>query len=227
MSTQEPEIGPTPEEKVKARAAEIPSSPPPPEKKGSLGGRILRHMFSPDTRTGRVVRPIVRGVGFFVGIFALGLLTTYLLLYQPMERKYRAASAMLAATQAQLESKQEELRQSALVLVGSETDRKTAATALQKTAARLALAQALNHVEETRIAVAAKDSAGAHLALTAAESGLRDLQPALLRLTSANPDNLTKVLDLTKGDLDRDAGLAEQDLRRLISELNLIDQALQ
>ena len=220
MSIQEPEIGPTAGEKVKARAAEIPASPPPPEKKGSLGGRILRHIFSPDTRTGRVMRPLVRGVGFFVGIFALGLLTTYLLLYQPMERKYRAAAA-------QLESKQEELRQSALVLVGSETDRKTAATALQKTAARLALAQALNHVEEARIAVAAKDSASAHLALTAAETGLRDLQPALLRLTTTNPDNLTKVLDLTKGDLDRDAGLAEQDLRRLISELNLIDQALQ
>jgi hypothetical protein len=227
MNTPE-EIESRPEEKIKARAAEIPSSPPAPEAtKGSLGGRILRHTFSPNTRTGRVMRPLVRGVGFFVGAFALGLLATYLLLYQPMERKYRAAAGMLAATQGQLESTQEELRKSALVLVGSESDRKSSATALEKTAARLALAQALNHVQETRIALAAKDSAAAHLALTAAEKGLRDLQPSMLRLASANPDNLTKVLDLTKGDLDRDAGLAEQDLRRLISELTLIDQALQ
>jgi hypothetical protein len=81
-------------------------------------------------------------------------------------------------------------------------------------------------VVETRLALEQKDSAAAHLALTQAEKQIKDQMPVLQKLASANPDNIAKVIDLAKSDLDRDATLAGQDLQRLSSELDLLDQAL-
>ncbi|MEJ5203364.1 MAG: hypothetical protein WHV66_14145, partial [Anaerolineales bacterium] len=40
-------------------------------------------LFSPETRMGRFLRPLVRWLAIIVGLFALGFLTAYLLLYRP------------------------------------------------------------------------------------------------------------------------------------------------
>ena len=217
----------TPDPKTPAKAAAIPASPPAPEKTGSLPGRAARHAFSPDTRTGRVLRPLIRTLGFIIGFFALGLLTCYILLYQPAERRARSTQTQLEAARQELDTKQEELRKAALALVGSEGDRKTASSALEKIQARLTLQQALTSVVETRLALAQKDNAAARLALTQAEKQISEQMPVLQKLAGANPDNIAKVIDLAKSDLDRDTNLASQDLQRLASELNLLDKALQ
>jgi hypothetical protein len=211
----------------KAKAAEIPASAPSPQKKGPLPGRAARHVFSPDTRTGRIVRPLVRTLGFITGFFALGLLTCYILLYQPAERKSRSAQAQLEQARQDLDSKQEELRKAAQSLVGSESVRQTTSSALEKIQARLALQQALTSVVETRLALAQKDNAAASLALNQAEAQIKAQMPVLQKLAAANPDNIAKVIDLARSDLNRDATLAGQDLQRLSSELTLLDKALQ
>jgi len=82
-------------------------------------------------------------------------------------------------------------------------------------------------VVETRLALAQKDNAAARLALTQAEKQISEQMPVLQKLAGANPDNIAKVIDLAKSDLDRDTNLASQDLQRLASELNLLDKALQ
>ena len=216
----------SPETKPAAKAAEIPSSPPAPVKTGSLPGRAARHIFSPNTRTGRIMRPLVRGLGFMVGFFALGLLSCYILLYQPAVRRYVAAEALLAMSRQELQDRQEELRKVALSLVGAESGRKDAATGLEKAQARLALQQARTGVVEARLGLAQKDGAAARLALTQVEKLLKEQMPALQQLAAADPTNIARVIDLAKSDLDRDANLANQDLQRLASELDLLDQAL-
>ena len=90
-------------------AGEIPEkeTPPPatpsaepqkPVKKPWLG-RLLYAMFSPNTRLGRFMRPVLRWTAAIVGLFGLGMLATYLLLYTPAAQQLAAARAALQSAQ--------------------------------------------------------------------------------------------------------------------------------
>lgn len=225
--TPQPASVPDPSLKEPVKAAEIPAAPPPPVKKGSLFGRFLGHLFSPNTRTGRVVRPIVRGLAVTVGFFALGLLAGYILLYQPLERRYRTALDQFQQAQQVQADQQDKLRLSAESLVSTEAQRKAASDALNKAQARLGLAQAQVQVVTARLALVQNDPAAAKDALNAVDSQVALLKPELLALGSPSTANLDTVLSLTRSDLDRDPHLADQDLQRLSSEFKLLDQGLQ
>jgi type II secretory pathway component PulM len=212
--------------KEPVKAAEIPAAPPPPEKKGSAFSRFLRHIFSPETRTGRFMRPLVRGLGLVVGLFALGLLSGYVLLYQPLERSYRAAATQLERDRQIQADQEEKLRKAADSLVGNESQRKQAQTDLAKVQTHLSLAQVQTQILTARLALAQNDSVAVKTAFSQVETGLKAVQPQLTDLGVTKLDSLNTVLSLAKGDLDRDPHLVDQDLQRLASEVQLIDQSL-
>ena len=212
--------------KPAAGAAAIPAMPLSTAKSGSLAGRTARHVFSPDTRAGRILRPLVRGLAVTVGFFALGLLACYLLLYQPAERRLLAAEARLGQANQDLQDRQEALRKAALSLAGAETDRQSVSGALEKLQARLALQQAQTGVAQARLGLALKDSAAASLALNGVETRLKEQMAVLTALAGADADKIGLVIGLARSDLNGDANLAQQDLQRLASELDLLDQAL-
>jgi hypothetical protein len=201
------------------KAAQIAAEAPPPPKKG-----FLQRLFDPTTRFGRGMRAFTRGLGLVVGLYALGLLTTYVLLYQPMERRHRAAQAELDQMSAAVETLRGDLKLSQSSLAGSEQQRQTAADELARAQARVDGLNARALALETRLALARKDDAAARLALGDLEQALKTLKPAL---NTTGGESLDKVLALVKSDLSRDARLADEDLQRLLSELELIDQALQ
>jgi hypothetical protein len=208
------------------KAAEIPAAPPPPEKKGSAFSRFLNHLFSPDTRTGRMMRPLTRGLGLVVGLFALGLLSGYVLLYQPLERSYRSAAGQLERDRQIQADQEEKLRKASDSLVGTENQRKQAASDLEKVQARMGLAQVQTQIVTARLALAQNDTVAVKTAFSQVETGLKAVQPQLTDLGVTKLDSLNTVLTLAKGDLERDAHLVDQDLQRLASEVQLIDQSL-
>ena len=201
------------------KAAQIAAEAPPPPKKG-----FLQRLFDPTTRFGRGMRTFTRGLGLVVGLYALGLLTTYVLLFQPLERRHRAAQAELAQMSAAVETLRGDLKLSQSSLAGAEQQRRTAADELARAQARADGLNARALALETRLALARKDDAAARLALSDLEQALKTLKPAL---DTAGGESLDKVLALVKSDLSRDARLADEDLQRLLSELELIDQSLQ
>jgi hypothetical protein len=201
------------------KAAQIAPEPPPPPKKG-----LFHRLFDPETRFGRGNRAFTRGLGLVVGLFALGLLTGYTLLYQPLEKRYRAGQVELTQANAALETLHADLKLAQSSLLGAEQERKTTSTALAKAQARLDVQRAKVKVVETRLALAQKDNPAARLALGDAEKIFILIKPAL---STDEAKSLDQVLALAKSDITRDSSLADQDLERLLSELELIDQGLQ
>jgi hypothetical protein len=200
------------------KAAQIGTQPPPPPKK-----TFLQRLFDPATRFGRGMRAFTRGLGLVVGLYALGLLTTYILLFQPLERRYRAAQAQLAQSSAALESLQADLKLAQTSLSGAEDQRKAAADALAKTQPQVDVQRANVAVLKARLALAQKDNTAVRLALNEAETVFTALKPAV---STASSQSLEQVLGLARSDLSRDARLADEDLQRLLSELELIQQSM-
>jgi hypothetical protein len=219
MSENLPESESVQTEPGPVKAAQIAAEAPQPPKKG-----FLHRLFNPETRLGRGMRTFTRGLGLVVGLFALGFLTTYVLLFQPLERRYRTAQTELAQTTAALETLQGDLKLSQNSLVGAEQERKTASAQLAKAQTRVDVQLAKVKAMETRLALAQKDNAAARLALGEVEKILTVLKPGL---KAASGESLDKVLALVKSDISRDATLADQDLQRLLSELELIYQGLE
>jgi hypothetical protein len=215
--SETPPAGDAPQTGASAvKAAQIAPEPPPPPKKG-----LFHRLYDPQTRFGRGNRAFTRGLGLVVGLFALGLLTGYTLLFQPLEKSYRAEQVQQAQANAALESLHADLKSAQSSLVDAEQERKTTAAELVKAQARLDVQRAMVKVVETRLALAQKDSAAARLALGEAEKIFLAMKPAL---SAEEAKSLDQVLALAKSDLPRGANLADQDLVRLISELELIDQ---
>lgn len=208
------------------KAVELPPTAPLPKPQGSPVGRFFRHIFSPNTRTGKIVRPVVRGLAAVVGFFALGLLAGYTLLYQPVEEKYRQAQSQLDTAELELEQKQGDLQEAALTFIGADAERKQAVAERDQLEGRLAVWQAISQVADVRLALARKDSAAAKLALSELETKLTAALPVWENLKAADQNAFKRLLELAKGDLARDAALADQDLERLVSELMLVEQTL-
>ncbi|MBN1372231.1 MAG: hypothetical protein JW987_09840 [Anaerolineaceae bacterium] len=211
-------------ESIHAKAAELPAEPIPA--KGSAVGRFFRHIFSPATRTGKIVRPILRGLAVTVGFFALGVLLTYLALYQPIEKRYQETKAGLEQAQADLKVKQQELDEAALTFIGAQAERNQAVDMRATLEGRLLVWQGLSKVSDVRLALAKKDTAAAKLALTELEKHLTASVPEWEKMGAAQATTFNQVLALVKDDISRNATLADQDLQRLVSELMLVEQTL-
>ncbi|MBI4928797.1 MAG: hypothetical protein HY835_13595, partial [Anaerolineae bacterium] len=85
---------------------------------------------------------------------------------------------------------------------------------------------ALYQVGEARVKLAGNDRSGARLALDEAEKGLTPLLPKFESLAGTKPETITQLFELARGDLERDARLAQQDMERLASELKLIVESV-
>jgi len=216
---------PTASDAVPVRAAELPAEPTP-AKKGSAFGRFFRHVFSPDTRTGKIVRPILRGLAVTVGFFALGVLLTYIVLFQPIDQRYRETRANLEQAQAELKAKQKELDEAALTFIGAESERNQAIELRDTLESRLLVWQGMSKVADVRLALAKKDTAAAKLALKEVETHLETALPEWEKLGAAQATTFDQLLALVNDDINRNTTLADQDLERLVSELMLIEQNL-
>lgn len=228
---EQPEKEQTPEQEAAAetesghaKAAELPAEPV--AAKGSAVGRFFRHIFSPTTRTGKIVRPILRGLAVTVGFFALGVLLTYLALYQPIEKRYQETKAGLEQAQADLKVKQQELDEAALTFIGTQAERNQAIDMRATLEGQLLVWQGLSKVSDVRLALAKKDTAAAKLALTELEKHLTTSVPEWEKMGAAQATTFNQVLALVKDDISRNATLADQDLQRLVSELMLVEQTL-
>ncbi len=195
------------------KAVQLEKTKPAP--KGSWLGRFFRHLLSAETRTGRIVRPVLRAVGFIVAFYALGVLTVYLLLYQPVRTEVRSLQETLARTTVELRDTQEKLQRTEKEVLDA-----------RKAEARAALLEGLYPVTLARLHVANRNISDARMSLNRAEDLLKQAYPVLEAQKLADPQTLSTLIELTRADLGRDARLAEQDLERLTSEILLIVEKL-
>ncbi len=210
----EPKPGP-------AKAATLSSEAPKPPKP-SLWARMLNK----ETRSGRAMRAAIRTLGFIVGFYALGFFTAYTLFFQPLNRSSQMLNAELVQLRSDLEQTQSELDKAALTFLGVEKQNQQLEADMQIAAAKMDVLSALVQVREARLKLALNDAAAARLALNQAEESLQKSLPLLVKQGVASSDTFTQLFELARTDLGRNMRLAEQDLERLTSELQLVSEGL-
>ena len=200
----------------------LPSVTPPDPEKPKFSQRVQRvlyALFSPETRTGRIMRPVLRWLAAVTGLFALGLVVGYLVLYQPVSQQKDAALDQLNQAQDQLRTSEASLKTMTAdrdavqkKLTQSETD-------LSKARAENDLLLVLVSVNNARVALVNKDGASAKTALDQAQVDLPRALPVLEKYDKAVADVLKSRLELASKELVIDPQAAQADLDKLQSDL--------
>ncbi len=181
--------------------------------------RMLHFMFSPETRLGRIMRPFLRWTAAIVGLFALGLLAGYLLLYQPTRQQLVTAVSQVGQQNAEIGRLQAESTGLQNSLVAADQRLQTAQDDLKKAQARNNLLVVIYDVANARTYLAQKNGAKVMDALLQAQAEMQAVQPYLVAAQKALADELNSRLDTVRTTLVRDAQLAQSDLDNLYSAL--------
>jgi DNA repair exonuclease SbcCD ATPase subunit len=214
---------------------EIPETTPEPapKKRPSWFRRTGYTLFSPETRTGRIMRPVLIYFGMLVVGFALGALVVYLWMYQPVVAQWTTARSALQNTQGELEQTQIDLEQNRQELNDSQSEVQTLQDANEILEQRLATAE--TRIRLLRVMYQAKTAQSA-LQNREPTPARRALQEARTELDAAMPSigsegdevaqSLTLRLDLAINGLTRDPTTARADLEILINNLILLERLL-
>lgn len=188
--------------------------------------RLLHALFSPETRLGRFMRPLLRTLALFVGAFALGLLAAYLLLYRPAGQELQAARAELAAAQQQLSGSQATLATSESSVAAMNSQVKRLEENVHNAQTRVHLLLLAKEVKSAQLSLAAKDGAAAQKSLESAGQELNAVLPALQELDASRAEGVKLRLDLATSELARDPQTAQKDLEILNADLAQLDETL-
>lgn len=186
----------------------------------------LYRLFSPETRLGRFMRPLLRLLALIVGLFALGLLAGYLLLYRPAAQALEAARADLQAVQQQLSDSEAQRTDLQSRLQSLQQDYEESQAALVEANARVQILKALPYLESARTAIAGNRTAAARTALESAQAEIDLLLPLV---QADNPDLATQIetrLKLVLSELAQEPRTADMDLRTLIDRLEKLEKEL-
>ncbi len=204
-----------------AGAAPQPAARPAPKKepRPNFVVRFLAWWFDPDTRRGRFNRSASLWVGGFVGVFALGMLSTYLLLYRPLQLDAQQTQTSLKTAQQQLATVQDDLSKARQDLSGAQTQVAGLTASVASLKANVDLLQALSDVNLARLDLATHDTAGARTALAGTGDTLKSLAAFLQSKDASTAQSIQSRLALVLSELPGNPDTAASDLKILADQL--------
>ena len=188
--------------------------------------RFLNFLLGRDSRVGRIMRPFLRWTAAIVGLFALGLLAGYLLLYQPAQRSLDAATTQVAQQKAAIGDMQAQINGLQSTLTASNQAIQAAQDSLKKAEARNSLLVLINDVANARTALAQKDGAKVMAILDQARTDFDAIQPYLAANKKELADELNGRLETVRSVLVRDPAQAQIDLDSLYNALQAANDLL-
>jgi hypothetical protein len=197
------------------------------EKPGFVN-RFFSFLFNPQTRLGRASRSIVRAAALFVGVFSLGLLAAYFLLFRPANQALDSTRADLNVLQTQQADTKTKLDLANKSLDDLQVRLDETQQNLDTLQVRTQLLNVLDHVQEARLALAGLNgTTSANNELAAASNRLKEALPTL---TKKNPEAARSIparLDLAISEVSRsDTTTAKADLNILVESIRKLDTDL-
>jgi hypothetical protein len=220
--TGEMPVEETPEKETPA-VVTPPAEPQQPARKPWLY-RAFYALLSPETRLGRFMRPFLRWTAAIVGLFALGMLAAYLLLYAPAAQQLAAARAELQSAQQQAGKTNSTLAAAQQNLADLQTQYDQSQAALKKAGIRVNLLQVANQIAAARLALDNRDGVGAQKALADARTILNAVLPDVETTDANAATQLDSRLTLVVSELN-DPATAQADLALLATRLSALDSA--
>jgi len=222
----------TPDIKVddQPKSDETPPAADQPEVKGgkkepsaTSGHSWVYHVFNfflgKETRLGRIMRPVLRWAAAVVGLFALGLLAGYLLLYQPSQKGLDSANLQILQGQNEMNQLKTQVVGLQSTLTTANLSVKGAQDEIQKAQARNSLLVVIFDVANARTYLAQKDGAKLISALDKARTDLDVVQPYILGVKKDLSDELNSRMETVRSVVVRDSTLAQSDLENLYTAL--------
>jgi hypothetical protein len=223
MENPSPDLSPDEAQHVPDGEQDVKAAPEAAQAKRSLVAR----MYDPETKFGRFMRGLTRALAVIVGLFALGVLVTYLMLYRPLADEASGLRTTLAQAQQKTDQLQQDLskaQQDVLQLKKSNTD---LTSSMQKAKGSQAVLTALNAVNLARYHLASGSAAEAKSALDAVPAALDDVAKATGAANAAQIADVRSRLALVLGEMGRDPQTAASDLSILVTQLTDLDKKLQ
>jgi hypothetical protein len=212
-------------EEKETQAAVTPAAEPQKPAKKSWLYRAMYATLSPETRLGRFMRPFLRWTAAIAGLFALGMLATYFLLYAPATQQLAAARADLQSAQQQAAQTGSTLAAAQKNLADLQTRYDQSQAALKKAGIRVGLLQVANQVAAARLALDQRDGATAQKALVDARTILNQVLPDVKSIDANAATQLDSRLTLVVSELN-DPATAQADLAILATRLSALDNTL-
>jgi hypothetical protein len=181
--------------------------------------RFLNFLLGPNTRVGRIMRPFLRWAAAITGLFALGLLAGYLLLFQPTQQGLDGANAQVSLQKAEVTRLQGEITVLQNSVVAANKANQAAQEGLAKAQARNNLLVLIYDVANARYYLALKDGAKVMTAIDQARTDLDTLLPYLAASKKDLADELNGRLETVRSVLVRDSQQAQVDLDSLYNAL--------
>lgn len=206
----------------------FPEAQPQPAVEGTLenetpakGPGLLYHVFSPETRLGRFMRPFTRVLGVIVCLFAFGFLTAYLLLYQPRVNEMNQAREDVKTMTEKLNQAEGTLAAAQQYLNETNTKYEQAAAKLEIEENHNTMLRLLAEVNNARASLAAKDGASARLILQNTRKLLDGYLPVIKAHSPEMALSFDARLTLVQNEFSRDPETALADLKLMAD--NLLD----
>jgi hypothetical protein len=219
VKVDQEEIKPSTAQTIKPDVGEV-------EKRPGFFARALKWLFNPETKLGRFLRPALRGTGFAIAMFALGLLAGYILLTQPAQRQ-------LENSQSQLKTAEEQITELKNNLATTEQDRNQLQDLVQslqnahdQDSQHLLLLQIQVSAKQAQLALANRDGATALLDLKMAQNQLTTLMPVIRKQAPDLATSLDTRISLVLSELTRDPQKSVTELAFLSDNLIQLEKLL-
>lgn len=183
-------------------------------------------IFSTENRFGRFMRELGRALLIVIILLAVGAALVEFLRVQPLRKEYQALQTSATQTAADLQARQEQLKQANQGITTARGENVDMQTQLETEQIRVQVLRVSNQLIQARLSAANKDTVGAEKALTTADGFMKTLLPQIEKLDGDQSATLEALFTLAMNDISRDQKLFNQDIDRLQSELDMVEKNL-
>ena len=189
------------------------------EKEPSRFSKYIQRKFGAESPFGRFMHSFVRWTVLILGVFAVGMLVSYILFGVPLARQLKDATAQIESLNQSLDESTNTMTALKANLESEQDQRLQAQLAVDKVEGRYEALSMTRYVQQAQVALLQKDNAAVKTALESAEAELDKLDVYLSSQDADLGDTILSRLSLVQKEFVSDPVTAAQDMEILLDRL--------
>ena len=209
----------SPEDMESGAAEQAAPAPQAVEKEPSRLSKFMQRKFGAESPFGRFMHSFIRWTVLILGIFAVGILVSYILFGMPLARQLKDATATIESLNQSLDESTNTMTALKANLESEQDLRLQAQLAVDKVEGRYEALAMTRYVQQAQIALLQKDNAAVKTALDSAEAEMDKLDLYLSSQDADLGDTILSRLSLVQKEYVSDPVTAAQDMEILLDRL--------
>jgi len=189
-------------------------TPPAAPKKNFFGT-----LYNKETRLGRFNRAASRWTALVLSLFALGLLTGYILLYRPTQQSFEQTQASYKQTAQDLVNAQKKVQDLTATNTSLSNQVLTLNQNMDRASQHVQILQLIKSLQIARLALDNQDPVATRQMLVTSRAALNNLTPAIDKNSPGSSKTMQTRLDLILNEIDQNPKTAGADVDVLVNQL--------